>query len=198
MSRRAVILMLVTFAILATGGFYLRVLVRRIFESPPHEEAARAQLSQAALQPATKPGEEATLYFPSYTEGKLVAQTCSIAWAASDTDRIRQVLLALMEGSRSGPNQGLPPSTTIRGIFLTSDGTAYLDFSSEGWSDSSPGIDSETLVVYSVVASIARNIPSVKSVKFLIQGQEAETLNGHVDLGDAFVPDLSRMTLSPL
>ncbi len=43
--------------------------------------------------------------------------------------------------------------------------------------------------MYSVVNSLAVNIPSVKKVKILIQGQEVETLDGHADLSGYFVPD---------
>jgi len=52
-----------------------------------------------------------------------------------------------------------------------------------------PGIENETLTVYSIVNSLAANIPSVKKVKILIQGQEVETLDGHADLSGYFVPD---------
>jgi hypothetical protein len=55
-----------------------------------------------------------------------------------------------------------------------------------------PGIASETLAIYSVVNSITANVPSVKKVKFLIQGQEVDTLDGHVDLTEAYVPDPTR------
>lgn len=197
MSRRALLLMAITLAVMAAGSFYLRVLARRIFQSPQQgEETVRTQLSEAALQTETSPQQTVTLYFPSYSEGKLVAETRTMAWATSDTDRIRQVMLALIEGSNPGKNRALPPTTAIRAVFLTSDGTAYLDLSSDGLADFTPGIETETLAVYSIVASLAGTIPSVKRVKFLIQGQEAESLSGHADLSGLFVPDPSKMTLA--
>ncbi len=198
MSRRAIVLMVTTLAILATGSFYLRVLARRIFESPQHgEAAARTRLREAALQPVTSANQTATLYFPSYSEGKVVAESRPIAWAASDTDRVRQVMLALIEGSRPGQNRTLPASTVVRAVFLSADGTAYIDLSNDGLADFAPGIETESLAVYSIVNSLASNIPSVKHVKFLIQGQEVDTLNGHADLSGVFVPAPSRLTLYP-
>ncbi|MGH9446777.1 MAG: GerMN domain-containing protein, partial [Terriglobia bacterium] len=71
------------------------------------------------------------------------------------------------------------------------DGTAYLDFSNDIRQNLPVGIESETLAVYSVVDSLAADIPAVKRVKFLIQGQDAETLNGHVDLTGFFIPNLT-------
>jgi hypothetical protein len=36
---------------------------------------------------------------------------------------------------------------------------------------------------------LAANLPAVKRIKILIQGQEAETLDGHADLSDYYVPN---------
>jgi hypothetical protein len=47
------------------------------------------------------------------------------------------------------------------------------------------------------VNSITTNIPSVKRVKILIQGQEVETLEGHADLTDAIVPDPTLIKSGP-
>jgi len=198
MSLRIRILLFVTLAMLAGGYFYLRVLSRRIqIDSPPHhEESVLTRLSEDVLQ-SSNPSQAVTLYFPSYDRGQLLAESRPLALAASDPDRIRQIVLALIEGSRSGANPPLPPETTVRAVFLAADGTAYLDLSSEAQSSASPGIRGENLAVYSIVNSIAANIPSVKSLKILIQGQEVETLNGHVDLTNNFVPDVSYAAPTP-
>jgi spore germination protein GerM len=196
MSRRALLLMLVLLVVLAGSALYLRVLARRISFQPSlqrGEEVARTQLSEAALQSPTGPQQLATLYFPSYGQGLLREEKRPMAWAETDTDKIRQVLLALMEGSHQGYSRALPPSTAIRAVFLTSDGTAYLDFASQMLADLRPGILTECLVVYAVVNSLAANIPAVKKVKILVDGQEADTLDGHADLSDVFVPDPARI-----
>ncbi len=194
MTSRARVAMLMVLAVLAAGFVYLHVLARRVaFQNPAQgEEGARTQLRQAALQSATGPTQTVTLYFPSEDESKLVAETRQMVWAANDPDRIRQILLALMEGSHEGHGSILPPSTDLRAVFLTSRGAAYLDFSSNFLGLISPGIGSETLTVYSIVDSLAVNIPTVKKVRILVQGQEVETLNGHVDLSEEFAPDVAR------
>ena len=198
MSLRIRILLFVTMAMLAGGYFYLRVLSRRIqFDNPQrHEESVLTRLSEDVLQ-SSNPSQGVTLYFPSYDRGQLLAESRPLALAASDPDRIRQIVLALIEGPRFGANPPLPPETAVRAVFLAADGTAYLDLSSEAQSSASPGIRGETLAVYSIVNSIAANITSVKSLKLLIQGQEVETLNGHVDLTNNFVPDVSYAAPTP-
>ena len=199
MTVRGKILLLILLMGLGAGGFYLRSLAKRVFLEPiPRaEEAARAKLSQFALQPNNGTTQLATLYFPALNEGKIMPESRSITWAQADADRVRQIVLALAEGSHQGYGRVLPASTTVRAVFLAADGTAYVDLSNDILSDFEPGIQSETLAIYSIVNSITINIPSVKRVQFLIQGQEVETLDGHADLTAAFTPDLTRVKSTP-
>ena len=199
MTLRAKLLLLILLIALGAGVLYLRSLARRAFIEPTQraEEAARAKLSQFALQSNNGTTQLATLYFPVLTEGKLVPESRSITWAKTDADRVRQVVLALAEGSHQGYGRILPASTNVRAVFLAADGTAYVDLSNDILSDFEPGIQSETLALYSLVNSIAINIPSVKRVHFLILGQEVETLDGHADLTAAYTPDLTRVKSAP-
>jgi hypothetical protein len=196
---RTRVLFLLLLVGLGVGAFYLRSLARRVFIEPTQraEEAARAKLNQIALQPNNGTTQLATLYFPSVDEGKLVPESRAITWAQADPDRVRQIVLALAEGSHQGYGHVLAASTTVRAVFLAADGTAFVDLSNDLMSDFEPGIQSETLALYSIVNSISINIPSVKRVQFLVQGQEQETLDGHVDLTAAFTPDLTRVKSNP-
>jgi len=199
MSLRAKLLWVVLMVVFAGGLVYLRFLARRtFFETPLHsEESAKARLSAAALQPGGSPNEIALLYFPSLNDRKLVAERRPVKWASSASDRVRQILLALAEGSPQGLGRPLAASTNIRAVFLTSEGTAYVDLSNDVLSSINPGIESESLSIYSIVNSITANIPSVKRVKILIQGQEVETLEGHADLTEAIVPDPTLIKTGP-
>lgn len=195
MSRRTKILLIVIVAVLAGAIFYLRVLARRIFldDAQKSDQTARARLSAVALESESGGKQSVTLYFPSPDQGKLVTESRSLTLAASDNDRIRQILLAIIEGPTQVAGRALPPSTEVRAVFLTPEGTVYLDLSSAALADLLPGIESETLAVYSIVNSLAANVPPVKKVKILIQGQEVETLDGHADLTREFAPDMSRV-----
>lgn len=199
MSLRAKLLWVGLLVVLAGGVFYLRSLAKRIFfELPLHsEESAETRLHEAALQPGTGPDVIAVLYFPSLSERKLVAETRPIKWAQSDEDRVRQVVLALTEGSLHGMGHPLSASTVVRAVFLDAEGTAYIDFSKDSLNGFNPGIESEYLTVYSIVDSITANMPSIKRVKMLVQGQEVETLGGHTDLTEAILPDPSLIKTGP-
>jgi hypothetical protein len=199
MSLRAKLLWVALLVVFAGGLFYLRSLAKRIFfELPLHsDESAKARLDEAALQSGAGPNEIAVLYFPSLNDRKLVAESRPVKWAPTSDDRVRQVLLALAAGSHQGLGHPLAASTNVRAVFLTLEGTAYVDLSNDLLSSISPGIESESLSVYSIVNSITTNIPLVKRVKILIQGQEVETLEGHADLTEAIVPDPTLVKTGP-
>jgi hypothetical protein len=191
MTSRAKLLTVLVLVIVAAGALYLNALMHRLRSqrAQPTEASARAKLAEASLHAQNAPQESVTLFFPSNDQGALLQETRQLSLAASDTDRIRQIFLALLEGSAQGHGAPIPAGAELRSTFLAPDGTAYLDLAAGALPLFEPGIGTETLAVYSIVDSICYNIPSVKRVKFLIQGQEVETLDGHVDLTKAFVPD---------
>jgi spore germination protein GerM len=199
MSLRAKLLWVALLLVFAGGLFYLRSLARRIFFELPlrSDESAKVRLNEAVLQSGRGPNEMAVLFFPSLSERKLVAESRPVKWAPRADDRVRQVLLALAEGPPSGLGHPLAASANVRAVFLTLDGTAYVDLSNDLLRSMNPGIETECLSVYSIVNSIAANVPSVKRVRILIQGQEVDTLEGHADLTDALVPDPSLVKSGP-
>jgi len=199
MWRRGKLLLVIALAVSAAGSYYLYVLGRRFLsqEPAPSESAIRARLSEAALPTASSETQVVTLYFPSYSEGTLVAESRTVAVAATDSARIRQIVLELIEGSKRGNSPPLPPAAAVRAAFLASDGTAYVDLGGELSSGVGAGIATETLAVYSIVGSLAANIAAVKKVKILVQEQEVDTLDGHVDLSGFFVADLERLSMRP-
>ena len=191
MSKRTIILLVIVAPVLVISLLYLRVLVHRLFFEKPLSvgPAVRTQLRQAAFKAEIGATRTATLYFPSYNDATLVPEQRQIVAAKTPVGQIRQILAALIEGSHAGSNPSLPPATTVRAVFLTEDGTAFVDFSKDVTTNFQAGIESETLAVYSIVSSLTANVPSVRKVRILIQGQEADTLDGHVDLTSDFVPD---------
>jgi spore germination protein GerM len=195
--KRTLALVFILVPVLIIGGFYLRTLVRRtFFENRPRPEAEmQTQLRQDALQSESSAQVAVTLYLPDYDTGSLVEEGREIAFAPNNADRIRQIVLALTAGSQQNRTKAaLPAGAVLRAAFLTSDGTTYLDFSNDIAQDLPAGIESETLAIYSVVDSLAANIPAVKRVKFLIEGKETDTLDGHADLTGLYTPNMSWVT----
>jgi Sporulation and spore germination len=194
---RARFFALIVLAIVAAGVIYLQVLARRVGSQNTEstERNARARLAEAALASENGPQQNVTLFIPSSDQGVLIQEPHRLTLAEGDADRIRQIFLALIETSGQAQEGALPAGAELRSVFLAPDGTAYLDLAGRSLPLLTPGIGSETQAIYSIVDSIAVNVPTVKRVKFLIQGQEVDTLDGHVDLTQAFVPDANASSL---
>ena len=78
--------------------------------------------------------------------------------------------------------RALPSDVRLRQAYVLDNGTAYLDFNDALTGSVGGGSMEELLVVYSIVDSVVLNIPEIKRVGILVNGQPLETLNGHIDL----------------
>jgi spore germination protein GerM len=76
----------------------------------------------------------------------------------------------------------VPPGTTLRNLYLTEKGEAFVDLSAEVRTKHSGGSLDELLTVYTIVNVLTVNLPAIQRVQILIDGREADTLAGHVDL----------------
>lgn len=96
----------------------------------------------------------------------------------------RNILEALAAGP---PNPGLTPTlpagTTIRAVFLGEEGKAWVDLGVQEGKLKQEDTLSELLTLYSIVNSLAVNLPGVDQVKLLINGDDTKNLGGHISLG---------------
>ncbi len=93
----------------------------------------------------------------------------------------RQIVNSLLENpSNERLYRILPENLTLRGLFYDS-GLFIIDFSREFSSIYNYGASEQTLAIYSIVNSITELDPKAK-VRFLINGTEPESGEGHIDL----------------
>jgi spore germination protein GerM len=97
-------------------------------------------------------------------------------------EQARHLIEALLEPAPEPLVSPLPAGTQLRGLYATENGTVFVDLSQEAASGQPGGILEEELTVYSVVNTLADNLPAVTAVQVLVNGQEVDTLAGHVDL----------------
>ena len=148
------------------------------------------QQSQDANAPTTTPGPDGTLpkstitlYFPSATEDRLIAETREIVDTARPAERGTQVLVELMAGPKDKDAlPAVPEGTTLRQLWIAKSGVAWADFSEELATGQKGGSSDELLAVYSIVDSLTANVPQIKRVGLLVAGKERDTLAGHVDI----------------
>jgi spore germination protein GerM len=151
-----------------------------------------------ALLPATPagpmtPGEKkkVILFFASENDDLLHPEDREIEAGPTPAQEAARVLEELIRGSKGSYLSTLPPATKLRQVYITTDGTAYADFSKELSADHPSGTAAEMATVYAVVNSLTYNFKDVKKVFILIEGVEKETLCGHVNLNKALLPFLA-------
>ncbi len=74
-----------------------------------------------------------------------------------------------------------PPGTKVKGVTVKN-GIAYADFN-QAFAKKGQGSYSELMMVNAIVATLTE-LPEVKKVQIMVEGQKITTLNGHLDLED--------------
>jgi hypothetical protein len=153
------------------------------------KEPSTALAVEAANRVASRP---VVLYFGG-PSGLLVPETRTLSLPESNAAAAGLIAAAVIEGSANSAVPRLfPPDATVRAAWLLPEGTAVVDLGGEtletGWDT---GSALEMNAAYSLVQSLAANLPEVKRVRILIGGEQAATLGGHLDLGRSLQPKSS-------
>ena len=131
---------------------------------------------------------KATLFYIAADGVRLEAAERDVAYADGTAEQAKRILEALLDPAPAGRASAIPAGTTLRGVYLGDQGAAYVDFSGTLRSGHPGGSMNEILTVYAIVSSVTANLPAVTSVQILIDGHEADTLAGHVDLRRPLAP----------
>lgn len=131
----------------------------------------------------TDAAEILQLYFPG-AGGRLYAEPREAPADQATESRLALVVEGLLGGPQSNElYPALPEGTTLGWLFLSPDNVAYVDLELGGESPLPAwGSRREMLAVYSVVNSILVNIPEIRSVVLLRNGQQPSTFAGHLDI----------------
>ena len=95
--------------------------------------------------------------------------------------------LEIIDAVMAGPgSEALAPTwpedTGVNAFFISDDKKAYVDLKLSKSMTAQMDTQAELMAVYSLVNSLTVNIPEIKMVKILINGKEARSLAGHIDL----------------
>jgi spore germination protein GerM len=185
MPRAAKIALIVLAVAVVIGVVSFSGLRRRVKRLQGQDQTADEQARQAVLAPpiSTPTDQEvsATIFWAAGAN-KIAPVQVQLPLSADPVHRARQVLLALIDDPPTAGQRTLPADTELLGFYILPDGTAVADFSDALASETPSGILSEQEAVDSIAQTLASNVPSLRRLKILIHGQEAETLAGHVDL----------------
>ena len=140
----------------------------------------------------------ATLYYATTDGQALVAVKREVPLAEGVVPQGREILAAQLQPAPEGYVSVVPMGTMLRAFYVTERGDAFVDLSPEIATNHPGGSFTELLTVYAIVNAITANLPTLQRVQILIDGKEADTLAGHVDLRRPLVQDLALVRPQPV
>jgi len=139
-------------------------------------------LPATAEAPAAAPRIKATLFYVAANGLRLVAVERDVPFGNGTVEQARRLIeeqLATAPGPYASP---VPPGTELRAVFVTERGDAFVDLSRQVGDGHGGGSLSELFTVYAIVNTLTVNLPAISGVQILVEGQEVDTLAGHIDL----------------
>ncbi len=160
-----------------------------------HERLLAGEDSAPTRAPEVAPNEQATLVVANDADGSLLVQGHSLPLPADPSARARAVLGKLLE-LYADPAAAHPVSGGASGVaqvfLLPVPGPkdkqnrdaelAVVNLTGNFAASHPSGLETETLTVLSICATLRANLPRVTQVRFLVDGQERPNLAGHADL----------------
>ncbi len=186
-----VLLALLAFAAVLTFPALLRN-VLGLRRANRTEEQARRAIVPPISTPTDTPAKAELFWLSPASPDTLEPTTIELELSADPEKRAKQLITALIEKPPSQTQRTLPTDAVLLQFYLLPDGTAIADFSETLETETPSGILNEEMAVDSIVRTLGLNLNGVRRIKFLIRGQDSETLAGHLDLTDFFtVPQMS-------
>jgi spore germination protein GerM len=148
----------------------------------PPRPASTASAGTAPSASADSRRIHALLFYLSEDGTELVESSREIAYGATPVEQARLIVEAQLRPAPGGMTSAIPAGTTMRALFLTARGEAYVDLSREVVSGHPGGSLDEALTVFTIVNALTVNLPTVSAVQILVDGKAVDTLAGHIDL----------------
>jgi len=195
----------VLFIVLLAASVIMTVLLWRQLDRA-HQHMLEGQSSAPTQAPLVAPAESATLMVASDADGSLQPRVLSLPLPSLDANpaaRARAILGRLLDLYAAGDSAHPIPggAASIEQVYLlpepandsnpsaassknaqTGSQLAVVNLSGSFAASHPSGIETETLTVLSICATLHANLPRVGSVRFLVDGQQHDTLAGHADL----------------
>lgn len=178
---RFLLVLVITLSLLALGG--LLIWMRMGPPALPQPEAVRHEIAQARTFRTDEP-LRIMMYCPS--SGMLAAESAGVRRQPDTLSQARETVSALL-ASPCVVQARVLNALRLNAIYLDSSGAAYVDLSA-----TAPGQDGkgsawdEILAVYAIVNTLTQNFEDIKQVHILVDGKEAQTLAGHIDMSPFF------------
>jgi hypothetical protein len=135
------------------------------------------------------PRIRARLYHLSDDGLRLQPVESEVPFGEGTLEQGRQLTAALLQPPSEPFVSVVPPGTSLKGFYLSSEGVAFVDLSAEAGRAHVGALD-EIFIVYSIVNTLTDNLPAITAVQLLVDGRQVDTLAGHVDVRRPVMKDL--------
>ncbi len=163
--------------------------------------------------PSDLPDEQVSIALANDADASISLDKISLPLPPEPSIRARVLLdRTLTDLARPASTHPVPPGPAVTDVFLLTAPSApgaYTDAASQlavvnltkAFADAHPsGIETEDLTLRAIIATLHANFPDITQVRFLVDGQTRDTLNGHADLSRPYSvtdPTQSIHTLAP-
>ncbi len=150
---------------------------------PPAQASVRSVATPPSL-PTNDDGRKirATLFYVGENGVQLVGVDREVPYADETAEQARKLLEELLKPVEPPLSSAIPAGVTLKAVMLSDKGDAFVDFSPEISTKHSGGSLDELLTVYAIINTLTVNLPAIARVQILVDGKEAETLAGHIDI----------------
>ncbi|MHB1700245.1 MAG: GerMN domain-containing protein [Acidobacteriaceae bacterium] len=210
----------VLFWVMLAGSILMAIFLIRLRERA-HDRLSMVNDPTPLAAPADQPAEAVTFEIANDADGTIHPVQQWIALPQNPTIRVRALLDRLLAqyalpqsthplsggeavdevfllpipsssvSSTQAPNNAPTPNNQYTGSGLL----AVVDLHSSFVESHPSGIAVETLTLLSIARTLHENMPNIEQVRFLVDGQQRETLAGHADLTRVYLtadqPDLT-------
>lgn len=165
---------------LLLGMGWILLLAGGCGQNAPQTPATQPLPQSEAAQVVGSDKQKLVLYFATKDANHVAAETVVVAKTDNPAQTAVEHLLA-------GPKSPELRPVAIAGVKLKrlwlKDHTAYLDFSDTLLKKAPGGSAYERLFVGAIVNTLTE-FPAISNVRFLVEGKNIDTINGHLDLSE--------------
>ena len=143
-------------------------------------------------QPATATSHiTATLFFGARGGAGLAPARVEVPFAPTIAEQAEAILRAALADPPAGMLRVVPRGTRLRAFYVDGRGEAFVDVTSDVVRLHPGGSFGEALTVAALVNAVTANLVAVRTVRLLVEGQEVDTLAGHIDVSGPLSQDMS-------
>ena len=187
----------ILFWTLLISSVLMAVVLLRMREKALDRLHASAETTPLTPQ-AGRPMQNVTMMIANDMSGAVQPATQSLALPVDSNARAHVILQHLiLDYDRADTRHPIAANKGVNEVFFMSlpaddahpyPGTvAIVDLSGSFVEAHPSGIEPETLTLLSIIGTLHANFPEISQVRFLVDGQQRDTLAGHADLTRAYL-----------